>query len=114
MSTASVSRRADVLRWRAEVREVVGHAEARRQQAGDKHLTHLERQAETGQTRINCYLGHEKTAVHQTNLIESYPGDSGVENQTATGLQDQHGVYILRSKDLLLMFCHKGLQFLSL
>lgn len=39
--TASVSRRADVLRRGADVREVVGQAEGGRQEAGDKHLTDL-------------------------------------------------------------------------
>ncbi len=40
--TASVSRCANVLHRRAEVREVVGQAEGGRQEAGDKHLTDLD------------------------------------------------------------------------
>lgn len=43
------------------------------------------------------------TLLRWTDL--SYPGDSCVENQTATGLQNQHGIYILRTKVLLSQAC---------
>lgn len=41
------------------------------------------------------------------NTNKSYPGDSCVENQTATGLQNQHGIDVLRTKDLLLNTTNK-------
>lgn len=47
MSTASVSRRANVLPWRAELREMVGEAEGKGQESRDKHLTDLEEHQET-------------------------------------------------------------------
>lgn len=47
MPTASVSRRANVLPWRAELREMVGEAEGEGQESRDKHLTDLEEHQET-------------------------------------------------------------------
>jgi len=44
VSAARVSRRANVLRRRAEMRQVGGPAEAGRQEAGDQHLADLEEQ----------------------------------------------------------------------
>lgn len=51
---ASVSRRANILDRRAEVREVVGQAEGGWQEAGDKHLTDLEEH----QDRNLMFLSH--------------------------------------------------------
>ena len=42
---ASVCRRANVLQWRVEMREVVGQVEGGRQEPGDKHLTDLDRRS---------------------------------------------------------------------
>lgn len=42
-----------------------------------------------------------KSDYNLGNLSRSYPGDACVEDQTATGFQNQHGVYILKKEMLL-------------
>lgn len=88
---ASVRWRANVLYWCAELRNMVGEDEAGWQEAGDKHL------ADLNKTRVLLIDFSDFRVLERIPNRKSYPGDSCVENQTATSLQDQHGIDVLKN-----------------
>lgn len=94
VSGARVSRRANIVHRCAEAGNVVGEVKAGWQEAGDKHLADLNGTRERRWSRNILIFQIPHIAPRSDR--KSYPGYSCVENQTATSLQDQHGIDVLK------------------